>query len=59
MIRLSVTNHFNGKPFDIYVEKVFSVCEDASGTCRRVTSGEEEFFVKETREQIAAQVPAP
>lgn len=56
MIRLSLTNHYTGKPLDIYVEKVFTVSEDASGACRCVTSGAEEFFVKETREQIAAQV---
>lgn len=59
MIRLALTNHYNGKPVDIYVEKVFVVCEDVSGTCRCVTAGGEEFFVKETREQIAAQVPSP
>ena len=58
MNRLVLTQ-LNGKPLDIYTPRnaTWSVRE-ATGSieCRVLTADGEEYFVKETREQIAAQV---
>jgi hypothetical protein len=57
MIRLVLTNHYNGQPLELYIEGHFSVCE-SKGTkdeCRCISVIGAEYFVKETREKIAAQ----
>jgi hypothetical protein len=58
MNRLVLTQ-LNGKPLDIYTPRnaAWSVRESVGSIeCRVLTAGGEEYFVKETREQIAAQV---
>lgn len=58
MNRLVLTQ-LNGKPLDIYTPRnaTWSVREaNGSADCRVLTADGEEYFVKETREQIAAQV---
>jgi hypothetical protein len=56
MIRLALTR-IDGKWFDLYVE-AFDVCESVDGACRVVSipGTDAQYFVKESREQIAAQV---
>lgn len=63
MNRLVLTQ-LNGKPLDIYTPRnaTWSVRESVGSIdcrvlkCRVLTADGEEYFVKETREQIAAQV---
>lgn len=58
MNRLVLTQ-LNGKPLDIYTPRnaTWSVRESVGSVeCRVLTADGEEYFVKETREQIAAQV---
>lgn len=58
MIRLALTQ-LSGKPLDLYVERAFDVCE-ANGPsecrCISIAGTDAQYFVQETREQIAAQV---